>query len=304
MPRSRRATKTRLALPAGVSPLGERTWPGALRAPLTITGGLPATVVRSSGLTLNWTGGSATDIVEIVGYGGNLVGTGQNATIDANKRKAVAEALLKNDLEIAGIRLTAAEDKARGIKAQGEAEAKSITLENKAHVAGIEQAIKGFPNPEAFAQYHIMAKLGPAGNRFGPVLDGRNLVSGNGPFDPVAPSLSAKVPMILGSTLTELARIQVDGSLELPAWQRTTESPPQIPIVKLNRWAQALGEASRASPLHARVIASAVSHLFRGDPFQTQQTANLQPLLILLKELLIETGQALTAPDARASLTR
>ncbi len=108
----------------------------------------------------------------------------------------------------------------------------------------------------------------------------------------------------LGSTLTELARIQVDGSLELPAWQRTTESPPQIPIVKLNRWAKALGEASRASPLHARVIASAVSYLFRGDPFQTQRTANLQPLLILLKELLIETGQALADPDARASLMR
>ena len=49
-----------------------------------------------------------------------------------------------------------------------------------------------------------MAALGPAGNRFGPVRDGRSLVSGNGAFDPVAPSLSADVPMILGSTLTEV----------------------------------------------------------------------------------------------------
>ena len=49
-----------------------------------------------------------------------------------------------------------------------------------------------------------MAALGPAGNRFGPVLDHRNLVSGNGPFDPVAPSQSANVPMILGNTLTEI----------------------------------------------------------------------------------------------------
>jgi para-nitrobenzyl esterase len=49
-----------------------------------------------------------------------------------------------------------------------------------------------------------MAALGPAGNRFGPVLDGRSLISGNGAFDPVAPSLSAAVPMILGSTLTEI----------------------------------------------------------------------------------------------------
>jgi para-nitrobenzyl esterase len=52
----------------------------------------------------------------------------------------------------------------------------------------------------------IIAALGPMGpaGRFGPVLDGRSLVSGNGAFDPVAPSLSAKVPMILGSTLTEI----------------------------------------------------------------------------------------------------
>jgi para-nitrobenzyl esterase len=52
----------------------------------------------------------------------------------------------------------------------------------------------------------IIAALGPMGpaGRFGPVLDGRSLVSGNGAFDPVAPSISAKVPMILGSTLTEI----------------------------------------------------------------------------------------------------
>jgi para-nitrobenzyl esterase len=52
----------------------------------------------------------------------------------------------------------------------------------------------------------IIAALGPMGpaGRFGPVLDGRNLVSGNGAFDPVAPSISAHVPMILGSTLTEI----------------------------------------------------------------------------------------------------
>ena len=52
----------------------------------------------------------------------------------------------------------------------------------------------------------ILAAMGPVSpaGRFGPVLDGRNVISGNGPFDPVAPSLSASVPMILGSTLTEI----------------------------------------------------------------------------------------------------
>jgi para-nitrobenzyl esterase len=52
----------------------------------------------------------------------------------------------------------------------------------------------------------IIAALGPMGpaGRFGPVLDGRSLLSGNGAFDPVAPSISSHVPMILGSTLTEI----------------------------------------------------------------------------------------------------
>ena len=61
--------------------------------------------------------------------------------------------------------------------------------------------LQQIPYPQILA---AMAALGPAGNRFGPVLDHRSLVSGNGAFDPVAPSQSAHVPMILGSTLTEI----------------------------------------------------------------------------------------------------
>jgi uncharacterized protein (TIGR03437 family) len=37
---------------------------------LTITGGLPATVTRNNGLTLNWTGGNSTDLVEVFGTSG------------------------------------------------------------------------------------------------------------------------------------------------------------------------------------------------------------------------------------------
>lgn len=86
----------------------------------------------------------------------------QNATIEAQKRKAVEEARLKNDLAIAQIRLDAAKDRAKGIVALGKAEAEKIMLENEAEVSGIKKAISGFPSSEAFAQYHIMAKLGPA----------------------------------------------------------------------------------------------------------------------------------------------
>lgn len=41
-----------------------------LGSPLTITGGLPASVTRNAGLTLNWTGGNATDVVVIAGSSG------------------------------------------------------------------------------------------------------------------------------------------------------------------------------------------------------------------------------------------
>ena len=39
-----------------------------LGSPLTVTGGLPATINRSAGLPLTWTGGNASDLVEIVGF--------------------------------------------------------------------------------------------------------------------------------------------------------------------------------------------------------------------------------------------
>lgn len=38
-----------------------------LGSPLTVTGGLPTAVNRSAGLTLNWTGGNTSDIVELIG---------------------------------------------------------------------------------------------------------------------------------------------------------------------------------------------------------------------------------------------
>jgi hypothetical protein len=110
--------------------------------------------------------------------------------------------------------------------------------------------------------------------------------------------------LALGSALTELGLIQLDGSLDLPPWQRPAEPPPPIPFVKLNRWAKTLTDAARASSLHAGVIALALLYLIRANPFVTQKRSNLLPLLVLFKELLIETGQALSDPEARAVLAR
>ena len=44
-----------------------------------MTGGLPTTVTRSAGLTLNWTGGNASDLVEIIGWSSTTTGTGTSA---------------------------------------------------------------------------------------------------------------------------------------------------------------------------------------------------------------------------------
>jgi uncharacterized protein (TIGR03437 family) len=46
-------------------------------SPLTITGGLPTTVTRGSGLTLNWTGGNPTDLVEISGESVTISASGE-----------------------------------------------------------------------------------------------------------------------------------------------------------------------------------------------------------------------------------
>jgi uncharacterized protein (TIGR03437 family) len=48
--------------------------------PLTLNSPLPATVTESAGLTLNWTGGNAADVVEIVGDSSTTSGTGANET--------------------------------------------------------------------------------------------------------------------------------------------------------------------------------------------------------------------------------
>jgi uncharacterized protein (TIGR03437 family) len=52
---------------AGGKDVGKFTASVTIGSPLTVTGGLPTTVARSAGMTLNWTGGNATDIVEIIG---------------------------------------------------------------------------------------------------------------------------------------------------------------------------------------------------------------------------------------------
>jgi uncharacterized protein (TIGR03437 family) len=68
---------------AGGTDVGQFNASVNLGAPLTITGGLPATVVRANGLPLAWSGGNSSDIVTIFGYAGTNSGTGANIVVDA-----------------------------------------------------------------------------------------------------------------------------------------------------------------------------------------------------------------------------
>jgi hypothetical protein len=63
---------------AGGNDVGTFNTSIALGSPLTVTGGLPSSVTRSNSLTINWTGGNASDLVEIVGGSSTSTGTGTN----------------------------------------------------------------------------------------------------------------------------------------------------------------------------------------------------------------------------------
>jgi hypothetical protein len=64
---------------AGGNDVGTFNTSLTLPIPLSVTGGLPNTVSRSSPLTINWTGGNASDSVEIIGSTSKSTGTGSNA---------------------------------------------------------------------------------------------------------------------------------------------------------------------------------------------------------------------------------
>jgi len=65
---------------AGGKDVGSFNTSVTIGSPLVVTGGLPSTVVRSSGLPLKWTGGNASDVVEIIGGTSTTAGTTTTST--------------------------------------------------------------------------------------------------------------------------------------------------------------------------------------------------------------------------------
>jgi uncharacterized protein (TIGR03437 family) len=69
---------------AGGNDVGPFNTSLTLASALTVTGGLPSTVNRSLPLTLNWTGGNASDLVEIIGSSSATTGTGTSAVTSSS----------------------------------------------------------------------------------------------------------------------------------------------------------------------------------------------------------------------------
>ena len=84
------------------------------------------------------------------------------AQTKSQQRKEVEESKLKQDLANAKLRLEGARAQAKATLAGGKAEADVIMLQNEAEVSGLRKAVQGFPSPDHFAQYHVLAKLAPA----------------------------------------------------------------------------------------------------------------------------------------------
>ncbi len=68
--------------------------------------------------------------------------------------------------------------------------------------------------------------------------------------------------------------------------------PLSDPFVKPPRWAKALGDAARSSPLHAGVIARALEHVLADETFQNRSTASVLPLFELMREACVQSGRA------------
>lgn len=84
------------------------------------------------------------------------------AKVEADQQKEVEQLRLEQDLKNAETRLAAAQKQAEATLTTGKAEAAVIELENEAEIAGVKRAMEGFPSPQQFAMFHVLAKLGPA----------------------------------------------------------------------------------------------------------------------------------------------
>ena len=137
----------------------------------------------------------------------------------------------------------------------------------------------------------------------------------------IAVGLTAKVPELAGLATDALIAAIDDGRIdaarlgeslrtvwrwEVPRSTRETSQGPNkvegsVGFARSNRWAKTLGDVARASALHAHVVACALEQVLADGATGRRASANVVPLLELLREASVTCGRAVSA-EVRAYL--
>ncbi len=115
----------------------------------------------------------------------------------------------------------------------------------------------------------------------------------------LAGTLSSNRPELQGLAVDALVAAVDDGRLDGRLLGETMRELLTEGLAKPARLAKALADAARVSPLHTRVVASALQ---RSTVGQSPPPLGFHLLLELLKELLVEIGQRVDDPEVRATL--
>ncbi len=115
----------------------------------------------------------------------------------------------------------------------------------------------------------------------------------------LAGSLSASAPELQGLATDALIAAIGDGRIDGNRLSQAVGRVLTEGLAKPSRLAKALGDAARVSPLHSLTVAHALELMMSG---LTPPPRDLHLFLELLKELLVETGERLTVPEAVDSL--
>lgn len=116
----------------------------------------------------------------------------------------------------------------------------------------------------------------------------------------LAVALAAKQPEQHGLAVDALVLAIRERRLPAALFGASMATLTSSGVVLAARWAKALAEVARVSSSHAAWVVQALAGALRGPPAQAPK--DLSKLLELLHELSLETGAALTDPEARAYL--
>lgn len=117
----------------------------------------------------------------------------------------------------------------------------------------------------------------------------------------LALSLAAEENSLRGHAQDGLIAAISEGRLDVDLLGSTMARLLETGINRFMRWAKALGEVARVSPLHANAVINLIAKVLGGDPAKAPR--NLSALLEVLFELLCETNQRLDDKRTREYLS-